>query len=103
MKRDEWVRVKDEGELRIGMTVEVGPCRCGRARHRKIILSEVNQPPPCGYCKVETRRFVVSDSCNDKGRTCFLRAIKEGRLYRLSDAFLNETTREKAVAAGGDR
>lgn len=104
-----WVRVKSESELRAGMCVELRTCSWCLKRHRRILTAQLPSsarlhcadgtirsgkghvswdsiPGACPKSKFPNRPF------------CLDRAIREGRLYRLSDAFLAETKREKAEA-----
>jgi len=105
-KREEWVRVKSEDELRIGLTVQLRPCVwCGRTENETII-AEVEVHPmahsPRGWQPSKaTRAFDVVGSCQrsmDAGPlTQYDEDISEGRLYRLADDQLTDLSETREL------
>lgn len=92
-------RVKDFGELREGMIVEIRPCHTQRMRHRGML------------CRPATRRYVVEDqvcelrsfdllpaaTCSS-GRDCTATeyTVAGGRLWRVVDGLESPQTTERA-------
>jgi hypothetical protein len=105
--RDPWVPVRSESELRAGMAVQLRPCRyCGE---RDFMVIGEPRPLPTDAMLLDTDgswRSVGDGATTDwpvYGRTCrssigrsgkvdvLTRAIRERRLYRLSDEVMTET------------
>lgn len=91
MKRDEFVLVKSEDELRPGMCVELRPCQwCGK-RDRFMLMSKepasgLFLDPDGTASPAETKwEFATAGKCDDNGVIAFKYAIPNRRLYRLRD------------------
>ena len=105
MKRDEWVRVKSESELRPGMAVQLRNCLwCGKRETQTIVRIK----PSSGYCvnpvgvmreTNSTIGFVGVGNCRGERSQAFDNAIREGRLYRLADWQFDEASDETTAPA----
>lgn len=99
-KNSTWIRVKAEGELRPGLTVELRPCGfCGR-RERLILLragyKELSLHHSGDMVPGEGRGWLVAPGlCLNPTRPVDLSvSISTGRLWRLADPDLEESTTE---------
>lgn len=105
MTRPDWVLVKGESELRVGMCVELRPCVWCNRRERLIISKR--KSPTTGYATNPSGiRFSISHAWHVLGRcraepVAFSQTIRERRLYRLADEQLDETTTEKRLETQG--
>lgn len=103
MAKDEWVRVKDESELRAGMTVELRPCMFCHRKERQLILSELGTRTIRDHNgnRYLGRGFVVTGSCNPEGlladSAAFYRPVRDGRLYRLADSQLADLSESREL------
>lgn len=97
MKRDEWVRVKSESELRAGMCLQLLSCVYCGGTHRFILLRREHRQTPCDGPHGKCLGWETTPRCTQPAGLCGSpTAIREGRLYRLADSQLteDETTRE---------
>lgn len=87
MAKDEWVRVKSEDELRVGMTVEIRPCALCLERERFVLLSRDSDVTCCTYCATGCRGWHAAGRLCDAHRPfCLISCIPRGTLYRLADS-----------------
>jgi hypothetical protein len=92
MKRDEWVRVKSEDELRPGMAVQVRPClQCEKEVSLTLFSIEKGRPGDVCDCGAKSGWASTHDDCAHR-LSCFCDAIATGRLYRLADWNFDETS-----------
>ncbi len=104
MKRDEWVWVKSESELRPGMAVQARPCRwCGR-RETMVLLTSIATTADTFVTadgargsRGEARAWKTSRQCPKPltiyaDRSVFVGTIRDGRLYRLADWNFDEAS-----------
>ncbi|MEO8215121.1 MAG: hypothetical protein ABI560_18120 [Myxococcales bacterium] len=93
-----WIRVKTESDLRAGMTVELRPCGfCGR-RERLILLGVEEKHLSLHHSgdmlpgQGKGWRAAPGLCLNPRRPVDLSVAISTGRLWRLADEFLNEST-----------
>ena len=98
-----WVRVKDEGELRPGLTVELRPCGfCGR-RERMILLSFEDKQLSLHHSgdmlpgHGRGWRGAPGLCLNPRRPVDLSVAISTRRLWRLADEVLDESQLERVT------
>lgn len=87
---DEWIRVKDEGELRPGMVVRETPCDCGMVHITFLVKPAKSEP--CEFCG-ECIGWRIANPCDRgpvDGEFCLMEALHEGRLFRLAPSQLSD-------------
>lgn len=89
MTSDPWKPVTDEAQLKVGMTVELRPCRVLNKRLRFMLFRRKR-----GYCCICDRDDELWITSSAAGKFCYRRAIPERRLYALidDDTAADETT-----------
>jgi hypothetical protein len=99
MKRDEWIRVKSESELRPGMAVQLRNCAWCGTRETLVILPGtttaspmVELPGGSRAASISANSFKTTKRCKAPNRSQFGLAISQGRLYRLADWNFDETS-----------
>ncbi len=102
-KRDPWVQVKSEDELRAGMAVQLRPCACGRRETLFIAALHDGGGPrtvrdPGGFIRTATG-VMVEFLCKHHGyKQCAVdRSIREGRLFRLADDQLTDLSESREL------
>lgn len=93
--REELRLITSEAELRVGMLVEVRPCRlCGR-QHRLILARAADGP--CSACgRLKAHGFWEAPVCGDADCfMCFVDAVSERRLYEVRSRRDDEAEQER--------
>ncbi len=99
-KRDPWVQVKSDNELRAGMTVEVRPCSWCKKVVRHVLLRSDGIGFGVFTNDVWTKsiRFTAMPIlCVGDGSIGFPHAIREGRLFRLADDQLSDLSETREL------
>lgn len=97
-REEDLVKVRDEGELRAGMTVWVRACVfCGRQHCYVLVCPAHGIASGPGFITSHVAGWRVAPGPVHGGEwTYFKKAVDEGRVYRLRDLDTpQETTRER--------
>lgn len=91
MKKEEWIRVRSESEIRVGMALKVVKCETHKRDCHLSILARAQLAPlhvePDGMMKPHdvgtSAGFKTTHEHPAYSGTCFCGSIPEGRLFRL--------------------